>query len=506
MAQSVFPNATHTRFAHSIGALGMMIRILEAARINDVKIPTEQQEDLRLAALLHDVGHYPYSHLMERIDAVVLTEDEVGRAGTPAREINATQTGYPRHEEMGRLIATNQHDLADAIGGVSRAKAVADIFTRTGSADAQFSKLIHSSFDIDRWDYLARDSHAAGVPYGNIDIHYLLNNLQVSPDKTVGFPQKALPALEHFLLARFFMHRVVYYHKTIYGLEEACRQLLRRLRDHYPDRYEMPRDGRAVEELVRSDKLHSFTDAFVDTVVREAAKHVGDKEEDEVIRTLARAIQSRKPPKLLKEVSVYEKSDTKHHAGTAFLQRCGSDLKELSTDFRIPLGQFLLCAPKVDLVKVPPEYSATQVIRLTRDDVTARAHKEEEEQIWVFREDDVEPTSLLDCEPSLVKQWAKFFSQAFRLYVVLDGLDANDKVAQLRERVKDWGESQNTSPAILRFGKSASLSRRPSEALRALDASEFVDSDRLYGALDCPSTGWVSASGMMTKAPMIRVP
>jgi hypothetical protein len=179
----------------------MMIRILDAAQSNRVEIPAEQKEDLRLAALLHDIGHYPYSHLMERIDSVVLTEDEVEGATAPAREIDTTKTAYPRHEEMGRLIVTSQHDLVDAIGGANRAKAVADIFTRTGSADPQLSKLIHSSFDIDRWDYLARDSHAAGVPYGNIDIHYLLNNLRVSPEKTVGFPHKALPALEHFLLA-----------------------------------------------------------------------------------------------------------------------------------------------------------------------------------------------------------------------------------------------------------------------------------------------------------------
>jgi HD superfamily phosphohydrolase len=440
MAQSVFPNATHTRFAHSVGALGMMIRILDAAQNNGIVIPAEQKENLRLAALLHDVGHYPYSHLMEKVDSVVLTEDEVEGASTPAREIDTTKTGYPRHEEVGRLVVTGQHDLVDAIGGAERATAVADIFTRTRPAEPQLSKLIHSSFDIDRWDYLARDSHAAGVPYGNIDIHYLLNNLRVSPEKRVGFSHKAIPALEHFLLARFFMHRVVYYHKTIYGLEEACRQLLRRLRDHYPDKYGIPSDGKAVEELVRSDKLHSFADAFVDAIVQMAAKHKGDKEEDRIIGALARAIQSRRPPKRLKEVSVYEESDRTHHAGTAFLQKCKSDLKGLSLEFDIPLGQFLLCAPTVTLVRAPPEYSATEVKRLTKDEINGRAHKEEEEQIWVFPKDAVEPTPLLDLEGGLVKRWARFFFQACRLYVVLEGPDANDKVTRLRDRVKSWGE------------------------------------------------------------------
>lgn len=437
MAQLVYPNATHTRFAHGIGALGMMIRILDAAERNNVEILAEQQEDLRLAALLHDVGHYPYSHLMERVDGVTLTEQVVEGAVPVPKEIDAKQTSYPGHEEVGRLIVTGQADLLDAIGGVEKAKAVAGVFTRTKAADSQLSKLIHSSFDIDRWDYLTRDSHAAGVPYGHIDVNYLLNNLRVSPEKFVGFSHKALPALEHFLLARFFMHRVVYYHKTIFGMEEACRQLLRRLRDRCPDDYEIPRDGGQVRELVKSNKLYAFTDAFVDKVVREAAA----RESDPAAKTLAKCIQSRNPPKLLKEVLVYEESDREHHAGTAFLQRCRSDLKKLSDECSIPLGQFLLCAPKVSLVKVPREYSATEVVRLPTDEVAGMAHKEEEEQIRVFLEGEEEPRSLMDIRHSLVKRWGRFFVQACRLYVVYAGANGDSVIARLRDRVKDWGKA-----------------------------------------------------------------
>jgi HD superfamily phosphohydrolase len=77
MAQLVYPTATHTRFAHSIGALGTMIRILQAAKENGITFETEEQENLRLAALLHDIGHYPYSHLMEKVERVKLIEEEV---------------------------------------------------------------------------------------------------------------------------------------------------------------------------------------------------------------------------------------------------------------------------------------------------------------------------------------------------------------------------------------------------------------------------------------------
>src|SRR5262245_207540 len=74
MAQATYPNATHTRFAHSIGVLGIMQKITRVAK-QSLKLDDEAAEDIRLAGLLHDVGHYPYSHLMERIDKVQLTEE-----------------------------------------------------------------------------------------------------------------------------------------------------------------------------------------------------------------------------------------------------------------------------------------------------------------------------------------------------------------------------------------------------------------------------------------------
>ncbi len=438
MAQMVYPTATHTRFAHSIGALGMMMRILDAAEQNGLDISKEQKEQLRLAALLHDVGHYPYSHLMERIDKVKLIEEQVG-GDTVAEKtlLDRSREPYPEHDLVGTYIVTEQSDLIKALGGKRRAKAIANLFGPKRPTESkkslQLSKLVHSSFDIDRWDYLWRDSHATGVPYGHIDINYLLNNLRASPDKVLGFSHKALPAIEHFLLARFFMYRTVYYHKTIYGMEEACRQLLRRLRDRNGEHYGLPVDGEEVKKLVESGELSTFTDAFVDSIIQKAVS-----DDDPVICVLARSIQSRRPPKLIKEVQVCEESGRKHHDGTAFFEKCRNNLKSLSKEFSIPLGQFILCSPNVTIMKAPRQYRASEITSLNADELRTREHEEEEEQIWIFKDEKLEPESFWDMEHSLVGKCAKYFVQSFRLYVVYEGEDKGNVIARLCETVKDW--------------------------------------------------------------------
>ena len=263
MGHLVYPNATHTRFAHSLGVFRIMCRVVE--KLKDHGIEKDEATELRLAALLHDIGHYPYSHLMERVSRVSLTEDEV--ESKTKRTISGVMDEYPDHEELGRSIIEEQADLRAALGGKPRAKRIGALFSRLEGSNQQLSKLIHSSLDMDRMDYLLRDARAAGVPYGEIDLKYLLNSIRKSPKGMLGVDEKALAAAEHFLLARVFMHRVVYYHKTTYGFEEACRQLLRRMRDC--KRYDslLAKDGTAVRSIVCGRELRGFTDDYVDRAI-----------------------------------------------------------------------------------------------------------------------------------------------------------------------------------------------------------------------------------------------
>jgi len=428
MGHLVYPNATHTRFAHSLGVFGIMNRILRTARENDVQGLTDESEaDLRLAALLHDVGHYPYSHLMETVEYVKLAEELV-RDAKGSKQTLKPAVPYPTHVKLGQLIVCSQADLGEAIGTKERAERVAGLFGRTTAANPQWSKLISSSFDMDRLDYLLRDSRAAGVPYGEIDLNYLLNSLRVSPNGLLGVNEKALLAAEQYLFARYFMHRTVYWHKTTCAFEEAARQLIRRIRDQKPAEYDLPPDGTAVEERVRSGRLRTFTDAYLDALIEKAAS-----DRDEAIATIAVSILDRRPPKLLHEVCDLQEGSKAGANSRAFKQDCRHKLAELAREVNLPLWRFMYWETSSPLrfEKRGRELSAAEARGLQPE--------EADELIKVFHAGSAEPISLVDLTHSILSQCAGFAVRLCRLYVVDDGVTNADKYEELRKTVRQWG-------------------------------------------------------------------
>jgi len=419
MAHITYPNATHTRFAHSLGVLGIMAKITAIAK-DVLSLDEEMIEDIRLAGLLHDIGHYPYSHLMERIDKVFLTEEFV--AG--ATMVQPSRTPYPGHEQVGEWVVTSQSDLTEALGGPDRAGRVASLFTRNTSADPQISKLIHSSLDMDRLDYLIRDSRAAGVPHGEIDLNYLINNFRMSPSGVLGVLERAITAVDHFLTARFYMHRSVYYHKTTFGFEEACRQLLRRIRD--AGLFDLPPDGDAIEQLVKGDRLGGFVDGYVDSIIDRASR-----EGDQVIRVLADSIRRRRPPKLLREVQVLEPNPSRHHAGEVFKRECKHRLMALAESNGMAVGRFLLAETK-------PLRLEERGAFLTNEEAKRLKPDERQEIIRVFVEGNVEPVSVVDVPHSLTHLCSNHYYQAIRLYFVPDDATSPEEVGSLRAEVAGW--------------------------------------------------------------------
>lgn len=435
MAYLVYPNATHTRFAHSLGVLKVMQRILERVNADSVsQVSDEEKENLRLAALMHDIGHYPYSHLLEGVDRVILTEEQIGDSPRDSKKkLLGGGSPYPDHEEVGREILVCQQDILNALGDKARAEKVGHLFARTRSANQQLSKLIHSSLDMDRLDYLIRDSQATGVPYGLVDIHYLLNHVKRSPTGVIGITHKAVAAAEHLLLARTFLFRVVCQHKTIFGLEEAARQLLRRLRDRVQDQcgegYGVPKDGDDVLEIARGDRLSEFTDALLDDIFAKAASQ---KEKDPIVRLSAKSIVSRRPPRLIWEKQTFREREEDSNVGEVFRNRCRDCLGDWAKEKNLLPGQFLICELKpIGFESRGSRISKSDAEKLLQD-------SEAEEMIRVFRSpDDQEPVDIVDLKHSLLSEIGSRVFRTYRLYLVCPDDQQDDLVPYFRKLAKD---------------------------------------------------------------------
>ncbi len=196
LAFLVYPGATHSRFEHAVGAYhlaGMAIRLLE-----DQGAPPTAPRDtaiVRAAALLHDVGHYPFSHALEEI-------------------------GVTHHEEVARPLLL-EGPIAEVLTQALGPTAPAEVFALiTGSSQAPLQGLISGSIDLDKIEYLKRDATMCGVPYGEIDVDRLLNSLVLLtyPDTgrdVIGVHEKGLSALESLLFAKYQMYRNVYWHHAV---------------------------------------------------------------------------------------------------------------------------------------------------------------------------------------------------------------------------------------------------------------------------------------------------
>lgn len=240
-AYYVFPGAVHTRFSHSIGVLATITKILD--RLDDIRSEISEEEYLllRMAALLHDIGHYPLSHLIEqtykehqkRFLLELASEDEEGGNAEFLREY---EQQYPsviadakihdaHHEQLGAYIVRN----TDFEGGITyilrkhnfTQDQIDDIaLTIQGkSLTTWHNQIVHSELDVDRLDYLTRDSRETGVQYGNFDFDYLVNNCRLFTDETgkkiFAVKSSAVFTVEHFLLARYFWYAQIISERTI---------------------------------------------------------------------------------------------------------------------------------------------------------------------------------------------------------------------------------------------------------------------------------------------------
>ncbi|NMC38627.1 MAG: HD domain-containing protein [Bacteroidales bacterium] len=194
----VYPGANHSRFQHCLGALHLMDTAIKTLRSKGIEISHEEEEATLVAILLHDIGHGPFSHALEKSIISGIT-----------------------HEDMSLLIMNKLNEELDG-----RLSMAIDIF-RGNYNRKFFHELIASQIDMDRLDYLKRDSFFTGVIEGSVGSDRIIRMLNVSDD-TLVIEEKGIYSLEKFLIARRLMYWQVYMHKTVLSSESLLVKVLKR--------------------------------------------------------------------------------------------------------------------------------------------------------------------------------------------------------------------------------------------------------------------------------------
>lgn len=201
MAQLVYPGAVHTRFHHSLGAYHLMCNALTELTSKGISISEKEEQAAKIAILLHDIGHGPYSHALEH---------------TLIKDVN--------HEQISLLIMKKMNE---EFGG--QMKMAIDIFTNNYSKKF-LHQLISGQLDVDRMDYLIRDSFFTGVTEGVIGYDRIIKMLTVDKGELM-IEEKGIHSIEKFLVSRRFMYWQVYLHKTVLCAEKMLVKIIERARE-----------------------------------------------------------------------------------------------------------------------------------------------------------------------------------------------------------------------------------------------------------------------------------
>lgn len=253
----VYPGANHTRFEHSIGSMYLASRLANSLELSD-----EEKEMLRVSAILHDAGHGPFSHVSES----VLEET---------------------HEELtSKLILKSE--LSDILSEKFNPKDIIKLI----SGEGKLGHIISGDLDVDRMDYLLRDSYYTGVAYGVIDVERLIHNMKL--ENNIILKSKGVQAAESMLLARYFMYPSVYQHHTTRIINSMFRRCL----------YKLFEEGEIIPE-----KIYKYDDADIIISARNKKGFIADMMHRLDNRKLFKTVYSLKLDELENPSSVFKLED-----------------------------------------------------------------------------------------------------------------------------------------------------------------------------------------------------
>lgn len=258
-SEFVFPGATHTRYIHSIGVMEVASKVFNKLFQNSPKNSDllKLKHTVRLSCLLHDIGHAPLSHTTEFVMPKV-TELKLPKRFSQEGNKQATHEDYTikaivdsdftsSFKEVTEKFGVHPNNVAELIIGETTEP---EYFTIEGiNYFPILHQLVSSEMDCDRMDYLLRDSYFCGVSYGKFDLDWIIDNLRVAieNDKAyLGISERAVSTFDDFLLSRFHMFLMVYFHYKPVCLEK----MLKRYFTSSPNEYSIPAD---IDEYLKHD-------------------------------------------------------------------------------------------------------------------------------------------------------------------------------------------------------------------------------------------------------------
>jgi len=265
----VYPGAQHTRFHHALGAMFLMQRTVQVLQQKNIEITEDEEEALYIAILLHDIGHGPFSHAMELSIVENVSHEQISLLFMS--ELNQEFNG--------------QLDLAIQI-------------FKNEYQRKFMHQLVSGQLDMDRLDYLRRDSFYTGVPEGNINSQRLIAMLNVKDDKLV-VEEKGIYSVEKFIVARRLMYWQVYLHKTSLVAEQLLLRLLKRAKELTLSGSRLTASDTLSFFLKRSVTLEDFTEEVLSTFAKLddhdiiSAMKSWSTSEDFVLRELSAMILNR---------------------------------------------------------------------------------------------------------------------------------------------------------------------------------------------------------------------
>lgn len=267
-SEYVFPGATHTRYLHSIGVMNVATLVFNSLFKDQTSSEVLRlRESLRLGCLLHDIGHAPLSHSTESVMPMV------SALKLPKQFVKGERQAS--HEDY-TIKSITDSSFTSSFKGVTKEfgidpKAIAELVIGETTDPGYFTvkginyfpllhQLVSSEMDCDRMDYLLRDSYFCGVSYGKFDLDWIIDNLKICVEKDeafLGISERAISTFDDFLLSRFHMFMMVYFHYRAVCLE----QMLLRYFESAQDEYSIPAD---IEAYLEHD------DAFLYRVLKKS--------------------------------------------------------------------------------------------------------------------------------------------------------------------------------------------------------------------------------------------